>query len=369
MRILHVVPTYLPARRYGGPIESVHGLARSLVLRGHTVDVITTNVDGPVISAAPLGTRVDLDGVGVYYYGSPFPRLYWSPSMGRALKERVADYDIVHGHSIFLWPTAAASHAAARAGVPSVISPRGMLVNSLIVRKSSLVKRAWLRLVERRNFGRSSAIHFTSRGEWDEAAQTGMPLPSPFIVPNGIEIPPQQNLERMPATVLYLGRVNWKKGIDLLIEAVSRLPQARLIIAGNDEEALARTLPASSQVSFTGHVTGKEKDRLLRQATILVLPSHNENFGNVVLEAMAVGTPVIVTPGVGLAADVAESEAGLVTSNDPDLLAAAIDQLLQDRQLRDRMGENGRVLAMKRFSWSRIAAQMEEEYCSIRSRR
>src|SRR5436305_13855829 len=81
VKILHVVPTYLPARRYGGPIYAVHGLCRALAARGHEVDVVTTNVDGAGISDVPLGRAVDVDGVRVSYFASPFSRLYWSPSM------------------------------------------------------------------------------------------------------------------------------------------------------------------------------------------------------------------------------------------------------------------------------------------------
>ena len=85
MKILYVVPTYLPATRYGGPIFAVHGLARALAERGHYVDVFTTNVDGDGESDVPLRQRVELDGVGVYYFSSPIRRLYWSPQMRSAL--------------------------------------------------------------------------------------------------------------------------------------------------------------------------------------------------------------------------------------------------------------------------------------------
>src|SRR5260370_28844442 len=104
--------------------------------------------------------------------------------MRRALEKSIGSYDLVHLHSIFLWPTYAAALAAGRTGVPYLISPRGMLVTELIRRKSRLVKEGWLRLIERRNFRRASAIHFTSLREWDDAGRTGMPLPSPFVVPN-----------------------------------------------------------------------------------------------------------------------------------------------------------------------------------------
>ena len=84
MRLLHVTPTYLPATRYGGPIQSVHGLCTALAARGHDVHVFTTNVDGRGDSAVPLARCVPTDGVGVWYFPSRWlRRLYWSPPMAR----------------------------------------------------------------------------------------------------------------------------------------------------------------------------------------------------------------------------------------------------------------------------------------------
>src|SRR5688572_2488741 len=162
MRLLHVVPTYLPARRYGGPIVAVHGLCRALASRGHEVEVFTTNVDGDGTLDVPLARAVDLDGVRVHYFESPVPRLYWSPQMRRALAAKIGEYDLVHIHAIYLWPGYAAARAAHRAHVPYVISPRGMLVPELIRRKSRFVKKAWLATIERRNFAHAAGIHFTS---------------------------------------------------------------------------------------------------------------------------------------------------------------------------------------------------------------
>src|ERR1700686_3650307 len=102
MRILHVVPSYLPATRYGGPIFAVHGLCRALAARGHQVEVFTTNVDGDGISDVPLGVPVERDGVSVHYFPSTLRRFYFSPAMRSALLRRIADFDLVHAHSVFL---------------------------------------------------------------------------------------------------------------------------------------------------------------------------------------------------------------------------------------------------------------------------
>lgn len=363
MRLLHVVPTYFPATRYGGPIFAVHGLCRALARRGHDVHVFTTNVDGGGVSDVPLDGPVDLDGVQVHYFASELRRLYVSRSMRRALARDAGAFDLVHLHSVFLWPTWAAARAARNAGVPYIVSPRGMLVPELIERKSSLAKRAWIALIERRNLANAAAIHFTARREWDDAARLGVPLPSPFIVPNGVDLPPPAHEERDERLLLFLGRVNWKKGLDRLVDAM-RLVDARLVVAGPDDDGYTATLRARAddRVEFRGPVAGAEKDALLRRAAALVLPSISENFGNVVLEAMASATPVIVTPAVGLADDVRASGAGIVSEPDPPSLAAAIETLLGDPSLRAEMGRRGRALAEERFTWERVAAAMDAAY-------
>jgi glycosyltransferase involved in cell wall biosynthesis len=365
VRLLHVVPTYLPATRYGGPIYAVHGLCRALVQRGHEVDVFTTNVDGDRDSDVPLGVPVVLDGVSVRYFPSTFRRLYFSPAMRKALNESIATYDAVHLHSVFLWPTFAAARAARRHGVPYVISPRGMLVPELIARKSRLAKMLWIRAVERRTFANAAAVHFTAQAEWDDARRISIPLPDPFIVPNGIDLPPAGSAVRLPDTLLFLGRINWKKGLDRLLDAIKIVPDVKVVIAGNDEENLTPKLRAQAEqngiagrIDFRGPVSGAAKEELLRTSTALVLPSLSENFGNVVLEAMAVEMPVIVTPEVGLSADVEAGGAGIVTNNLPE----AIQRLLSDSDARATMGKRGRELVQARFTWERVAGEMEQHY-------
>ncbi|MEA2343531.1 MAG: hypothetical protein QOF63_1700 [Thermoanaerobaculia bacterium] len=372
MRLLHVVPTYLPATRYGGPIYAVHGLCRALAKRGHQVDVFTTNVDGDGESPVALDTPVDLDGVSVRYFPSAFRRVYFSPRMRAALDGEIANYDVVHLHSVFLWPTYAAARAAERRRVPYVISPRGMLVPELISRKSAFAKRLWMRAFERRTFARAAGIHFTAQTEWNDAARTAMPLPTPFIVPNGIDLPAASATPRLPDTLLALGRINWKKGLDRLLDAVQAVPDVKVVIAGNDEENLTPQLRAQAErngiagrVEFRGPVAGAEKEELLATATALVLPSLSENFGNVVLEAMAASMPVIVTREVGLAADVEQAEAGIVIDGTPASLAGAIQRLLHDPELRAQMGRRGRELVSARFTWDRVGREMEEQYVRI----
>jgi glycosyltransferase involved in cell wall biosynthesis len=389
VKILHVVPSYLPAVRYGGPIFAVHALCAALVQRGCDITVFTTNVDGPGVSPVPLETLVMMDGVKLRYFGSSWARrLYFSSGMAHALRACCSEFDLVHVHSVCLWPTWAAARAAVRAGVPYVISPRGMLVQDLIARKSRHIKRAWISIIERRNLERAAAIHVTSDAEAVELGRFGFVLPSVFAVPNGVS-PPGADISMLGGAsalpplaadalgggrpvVLYLGRINWKKGLDRLIRAIALVPDARLLVVGNDEEnytaeleGLARAEGVRDRVLFPGPVYGSAKAELFRNAMVFVLPSYSENFGNVVLEAMSEGCPVVVTQEVGAARIVEACEGGFVTAGAPAALADAIRRLLADASLREAMGRRGRENVLARYSWTAVAAQMLDAYKNV----
>jgi glycosyltransferase involved in cell wall biosynthesis len=369
MKILHVVPTYLPAVRYGGPIVAVHGLCRALVARGHDVDVFTTNVDGQGTLDVPIAEPVLLDGVRVTYFPSPFPRLYWSPMMRKAFKS-IREYDVVHTHAVYLWPGVGVARAARNAKVPYIVSPRGMLVPELIRRKNRWLKTVWLHTLERSALSDAAAIHFTSQLESDEAKRLSLPLPLPVVVPNGIDPETRPEVAREERLLVFLGRVSWKKGLDRVIEALPSLAGVRLVIAGNDEEnltpslqSLAEGLGVADRVEFTGPVYGTAKQELLARATLFVLMSTSENFGNAVLEALAMETPVVLSADVGLSAEVVRANAGATG-------LSSIPELLQDPARRAEMGRNGRQLVESQFTWPRIAEAMENVYrCSIRSPR
>ena len=380
MRILHVVPTYIPAWRYGGPIHSVHGLCKALAARGHEVHVATTNVDGKDDSDVALDRAVNVDGVAVHYFPSArLRRLYYSPPMHEYLSGSIANCELVHTHSVFLWPTTAAARLARRARVPYVVSPRGMLVRDLIARRQTVLKRLWISAFEKKNIAGAAAIHATSRSEADELLALGLEPRRIFEIPNGTDVPAQDDAA-MPASpddevgsdyVLFLGRISWKKGLDRLLRAMA-LTSLPLVVAGNDDEdywpgmaRLAETLSITPRVRYVGRVDGARKQSLLRRAAMLVLPSYSENFGNVVLEAMAVGTPVIVTPEVGLAAAIQDRGSGIVASGDPPALSAAIASLHADARRRAECAERGRAMA-KAYSWDSIAQRFEQEYRAIR---
>lgn len=385
MRLLHVIPTYLPAVQHGGPIFAVHGLARALAELGHEVTVFTTDAHTDAGLGTPVVADRVLDGVRVRTFPARFPRrLAHAPALATALRREITGFDLVHLHSVFLWPTMAAARFAEAAGVPYLLAPRGMLVRELIRRRGTLRKRAWISLFERRTIEHATALHATGELEAFELTRFGWRLPPVEVVPNGLDaaelvrdpaLPLSPAVERALAGgpfVLFLGRLSWKKGLDRLIPALAHAPALRLIVAGNDEEGLtprleelAREHGVTARVCFVGPAYDQDKAALLREAAVFCLPSYSENFGNAVLEAMAVGCPVVVTPEVGLAAEVARSECGFVTRSEPEVLAAALSRFVDDPAVATAMGERGAVVVRERYGWKTVAARMAEVYRRI----
>lgn len=340
--------------------------------------MLTTNVDGPGDLDVPLGVPLDRDGVAVRYFPSRFlRRLYWSPQMARQFSDVLTGADFLHLHSIFLWPTSAAARAAQRLNVPWCVSPRGALVPELVERRSTLAKRIWLGLVERKTIQQAAFLHATSALEGEDAARFGYALPPVRIIPNGVEVPvlddpvcpPVVSSPESGPMLFFLGRISWKKGLDRLIPAMAFVPTARLVVAGNDEEnltprlkALAREVGVADRVRFIGPVTGDKKAALLRAATLLVLPSYSENFGNVILESLAAGRPVAITAEVGLAPVVTEAGAGIILPGDSTAMGQALAASLASPAYLDAMGERGRLLVEQRYSWDTVAAEMEAAY-------
>ena len=156
---------------------------------------------------------------------------------------------MLHLHSVYLWPNWAAARQAARDGVPYVLSPKGQLVQDQIRRKSRWVKRLWIALIERRTLEGAAAIQVTSRRELDEFKRFGFRTPEPLLIPHGLDLPggepspvPAPPPEGDAPRVVFLGRINWKKGLDRLIPAMRHVPGAQLILAGNDEENYTASL-------------------------------------------------------------------------------------------------------------------------------
>jgi len=372
LRILHIVPTYFPAIRYGGPILAIHELCKIQVSLGHEVSVYTTNVDGDLNLDLPTGQSIDLDGVKVTYfpvhkYGR---RIYFSSAMKIALEKKLLNVDFMHLHSVFLWPTNMAARLAKKHGIPWCVAPRGALSLAMIRSKSYLIKRVALFLFDNWTLQNASFLHATSLMEKKEISGLIPGLSKIEVIPNGVQIPLEHsNKLLLKPYVLYLGRISWKKRIDYLIQAMQYIPDHDLVIAGNDEEnllpklqKLVLDLSLGNRVHFIGSVVGEKKDALLQSAKILALASLNENFGNVVLESLASSRPVALTKGVALLEEVLLANAGIKLSDNPKEMGMQLNSYLNSQDNLNKMGRNGFNLVKNKFQWASVAKLTIEAY-------
>lgn len=386
MRVLQILPYYQPAYRYGGPIKSAHGLNKALVQAGVDVTVFTTNIDGAQDLDVPLGKEVQIDGVKVYYYPVQKPRSYvYSPQFKQALQAHLLSFHLVHIHGLYVYPTAVTAHLCRHYHIPYLIAPRGMLDKYAMQVGSAMKrgrKRSYLRLIEQTNLDNAAALHFTAEEERRHSLYACSEERS-VIVPNSLDIAEFKWTNELEGvgeaatdTVLFLSRIDPKKGLDILIPAfakvVEQYPRARLRLVGPDNdgyfsevEQLIIHYQMQKHIQYDGMLVGIEKIKAFHQASLFVLPSYSENFGNVVLEALACGTAVVISDRVNIYPEIQYADAGLVVSCDVDELAHAILELLNDPQRATEMSWRGKQLVEACYSLESVAKQMLVVYQAI----
>ena len=378
MRVLHVIPSAAPID--GGPNHAVRALARGLVSRGVDVTVATTNAAGASALDVPLVTPVIEDGVVYRYFPRTVPGSWkFSWPLTRWLFAHAGRYDVVHVHALFSYATIPGCRAAARAPVPYVLRPLGTLSEWSLAHRS-WKKRPYYALLERSHLEAASAIHVTSDAEAADVERLGYGSRA-RVIPLGVDVAAQPQPQRpvdasAPLRVLFLSRLHEKKNLPLLLRALASIHNAarpiELTVAGAGEpryraelESLAESLGFHARVRFVGHLDGDAKQNAFENADVFVLPSAHENFGIAVAEALASGLPVIVTPGVALAPNVAAAGAGLVVSATEDDLASALRWAAENPAALVEMGERAWWLARRDFSWHTSCARLADLYAEL----
>ena len=390
MKILHIIPSYLPAKLASGAIKPTHYLNKALVEKGIEVVVYTMNIDGNKKLDVPLGKEVNLDGVKVFYFPMTFRPWQYSYKLHQALAKSVKDFDLIHITSVFLSVSTLGAYYAKKFNKPYIISPHGSLMNEPL-RNRNTKKQIYISLIERKNLTDASAIHFTVETEKEEYIKAGLSLKKTIIIPNGLDIEEFNTITRDSAThfkekfgiapdkkiILFLGRLNWKKGLDTLIPAFSEVlkkePKAVLVLAGPDDENYKREVLKfidevnlrTSDIVFTGMLVGEDKTAVYKESDVFVLPSYSENFGMVVVEAMYSCLPVVITKYVGIAPEIIKNNAGIVIKKSEKELTEAILKILNNPALAQKMGESGKRLVETEFSPGKIADKWIEKYKNI----
>jgi glycosyltransferase involved in cell wall biosynthesis len=379
MNALHVIPALAP--RYGGPSAATLGMCRALEGAGVRTLIATTDADGSGRLDVRVGLEETFNGIPAVFFRRHFGEAFkWSSGIAAWLRRNATRFDVVHVHAVFSHSSIAAGSAAHHAGVPYIVRPLGTLDPWSVKRKSTR-KRLLLGLGGRALVTRAARMHYTSDDEQRLAESVIGGLPPGAVIPVGIDddyfdISPRRD-ESAPM-VLSLSRLDDKKRIDVLIEAFHHAAADRgndawtLVIAGDGPPALvghlkslARRGAARDRITFTGWVSGADKIELFRRASLFALPSHQENFGISVAEAMASAVPVVVTPGVNLSRDVEQAGAGWVVEEPVTSVAAGLTAAMRDIAERERRGRQARVLA-ERFRWKTVGRSLAELYGRVR---
>jgi glycosyltransferase involved in cell wall biosynthesis len=399
MRVLNVTQTYAPFFEFGGPPVKVRALAEGLAAKSIQVTVLTADwglgkrlhpsPDEPAAVPGPFGNKRDVNGVTAIYLPTwlHFHSVSWNPALGRYLRARLQNFDVVHIFGLYDLLGARVAAECRKRAIPYVVEPIGMFVP--IVRNIWL-KRQYHRVYGRELFAGAGRIIATSEQERTELQAGGVPNEKIVLRRNGVQIPAQipargkfrDSLHLPPNAklLLFLGRLSQKKSPDLLLNAFADVSHRQkslqdslhLAFVGPDEAGMSARLKASatqlvvqSRVHFPGPLSGEAKWSAYRDADIFVLPSQNENFGNTAAEAVAAGTPVVLTDQCGIAPLIANI-AGLVVKHDQAELASAIESLLLGDSLYRKLKE-GCAIAAASLAWEEPLQEMEALYRTLAS--
>ena len=384
LRVLHVIASM--AAEWGGTATAVTGLTKALGELGVHSEIVTTTDDaeGPLLPTPHLRRHSFQRGWAARAWSA------YSRPLAAHLERAVGDFDIVHVHGLWHFGGLMAARIAKRRGVPYVVSLRGEL-DGRRLRHKGFKKRIYRALLLDDVLRSADALHAVSAAERGHVARLGIGTPV-FVCPNGVDLaaldegaPPDEGfLMEHPAlqgrqVVLYLGRIDALKGLDVLAEAfvdvASRRDDAALLVAGRDEDdtlpGVQRTLRdagVSERVVLAGFLTGQRKSAALASAAVFVLSSYSEGFSNAVVEALAAGLPVVISEQCNFP-EVERAGAGFVVPATPRAVAEAVAAVLADADLARRMGERGRRLIEDHYQWSAIARRMAQRYGELRDAR
>lgn len=361
MNVTHVVPHI--SEEASGPSYSVPRLCQIEAALGNAVELV----------CLAAGRAIEGINLEVYRQLPVLARFAISHSFVHALYHKAAQADIVHNHSLWSMVNVASGWVVPDRGAKLVVSPRGTLSTWALSRSRHVKSILWP--LQRRVLARADLLHATSKDEYHEIRALGFKAPV-VIIPNGIDLPynllSETSLPKKYRTLLFLSRIHPKKGIDRLLQAwaqlQSRYPDWRLVIAGKGEvkhvkeiKKLAAALQLE-RVEFPGPLYGEDKKKTYYRADLFVLPTHSENFGLVVAEALAHRCPAVVSRGAPWA-DLEDEACGWWVDNGVEALTASLNQAMQlPPQDLQTMGMRGRDWMERDYSWESIGQKMVAAY-------
>ena len=373
----------------GGVVRAVLDLCGALAARGHDVTLLAGDS-----SDVPSTWRNGGDGLPrvhtVQGRVGPLPRLTQSATLDA--QSIIHQADVLHLHVPWDPICVQLGRMARQAGVPYLVGIHGML-DDWSMKQKALKKRLYLAIKGRRFLEQAAVVHCTAQAEREQSKKwypngRSVVLPLIFDLEEYVDLPGAQLARQAFASVfpsadqpvlLFLSRLHPKKQVDLLIEAAGELRRRgvafKLLIAGTGDEPyeaqlreLVKERALTEAVAFVGFVTGKEKVSLYQAAHLFVLPTHQENWGFVLLESLACGTPVITTKGVDIWPELESTGGAVIADASPNAIADAVVELLADDQRRQSMGVKGRDWVLQNLTVERVLDRYERLYREISAR-
>lgn len=382
MRILSYV--YVLRLEEGGIVRAALDASEGLAQAGADFTLLTGDgKDAPPAWDAPDGGSLRVEAIDDRLTPWLSPR---SQQTAQLIKQEVERADVVHLHNPWAPFNPAVAAAAKAAGKPYVLSVHGMLDDWCMAEKG-VKKRVYLAWQARRLMEEAAWIHFTAQAECDQAMRWA-PRARPMVAPLLMDLAPYESMpgpelarEAFPDAfaavgaprLLFLGRLQAIKGLPTFLSALERYKASgeeppHLLIAGPPEEnhdtELAQQAEAAGlgdRVHLLGMVTGELKKSLYEAADAFVLPSHHENFGIALVEAMLCGLPVITSKCVGIW-DEAERFGGIVTEHSVAGFAEGVRSLLAELPERRRAAQSQREAVSHWLDPQRVAQQYLDAY-------
>lgn len=374
MNILHVIPSYKPAYVYGGPIYSSSALCEQLVAEGHKVTVVTTTANGKEELNVPDGVVQQVDGVDTLY----FKRLtkdhtHFSPGLISYLYKNIKKYDAVHIHSWWNLVSIFTLLVCYVRKVRPVVSPRGMLSDYIMETNHNFQKKIIQKVVGNPLLSRVK-FHATSLAEVHEIKKI-YPASQVAEIFNFVTVPAgpvAAKTVQQKIRFVFLSRIDPKKGLELLFKGLSMVTfPYELTIAGPYKEeyleqlkALTREYGIEAHITWVGPVYGDAKFKLLRDHDVMVLTSYNENFANIVIESLAMGTPVLISNMVGLSTYISDNKLGWISGIDPVNIKETLEQVYAEKGKLPEMSAAAPALMQRDFDRNRLVNKYIELYKS-----
>ena len=372
VRAIHVIAGLDPA--HGGPSYTVPRLCSALAQAGAEVALLSVALRDAGASDTSANGYRDRRFPWDHARAPVLGQLRYSSGLVHGLRQAAGGAQVIHNHGLWLMPNVQVGWISAKAKKPLVIAPRGMLGPAALA-FSRKKKRVFWHLAQGAVARGAACVHATSEQEYQEVRAFGLANPV-AIIPNGIDLPavpsspmPTNHEDR---TVLSLGRIHPKKGLDRLVRAWARVeaqyPTWQLRIVGPNEVGHAEELRALAatfglrRVSIEGPAYGDSKLSAMCAADVFVLPSLNENFAITVAEALAAGIPVIATKGAPWSGLEAESCGWWIDHGVEPLVAALAKSMSMPRTALMAMGAKGKAWVVRDFSWDRVARDMLDVY-------